>query len=551
MSSRRRRRAVVLSVLALVAIGTRAEAGSAGEGLEVVLAIDTSGSMRPAMDTAKEAAADFVAAMPPEAGVGLVTFATDVSVLTPPTTERVLVNEMIDEMVAAGDTALYDAVVTASELFTPDAAHKVLVVLSDGKDEGSLATLADAVAATDGRHVEAISLTTAATDIASLEALGTVTSADDLTALTGAFVRVAELVTLQVEPVPPTTQPPAAPATVATPSTLASPPVPAPAAATVTADAATITDRSASFRLLIGAFGVFGGLSLLGVILLPRERVSKRRLGIDKPRSVSTMGQRTVSAVEGVLERRGKLGDVATTLWVADISMKPAEFVARVAAVALVFGLLGLMTSGPLLALLLFTMTCVVVWAYVRRAKTRRQATFAEQLPDVLQLVTTALRSGHGLPQALETVAQEGEEPARSEFGNVLVESRLGRDLSVAMRALADRMESKDLEWVVAAIDINRETGGNLSEILSTVSTTIRERRAMARHVRTLTAEGRLSARILTALPLLMAGWQWWANPEHFALLTSGAGLVALIFASLLMIAGGVWVHRITTSIAL
>ncbi len=126
-------------------------------------------------------------------------------------------------------------------------------------------------------------------------------------------------------------------------------------------------------------------------------------------------------------------------------------------------------------------------------------------------------------------MADEAEEPARSEFAHVLVESRLGRDLSDAMRALAQRMESKDLEWVVSAIDINRETGGNLSEVLNGVSTTVRERQRMARHVRTLTAEGRLSARILTALPFLMALFQWRTNPDNFALLTHGVGLAALI----------------------
>jgi tight adherence protein B len=176
---------------------------------------------------------------------------------------------------------------------------------------------------------------------------------------------------------------------------------------------------------------------------------------------------------------------------------------------------------------------------------------FADQLPEVLQLVTTALRSGYGLTQALESVSNDAEEPARSEFAQVLVESRLGRDLSDSMRALAQRMDSKDLEWVVSAIDINRETGGNLSEILNTVSGTIRERRRMARHVRTLTAEGRMSARILTALPLLIAFWQWRVNPEQFALLTYGAGLLALIVAGILMVVGAVWVRKITTSVAL
>jgi tight adherence protein B len=153
--------------------------------------------------------------------------------------------------------------------------------------------------------------------------------------------------------------------------------------------------------------------------------------------------------------------------------------------------------------------------------------------------------------QALDSVAEEAEEPARSEFAHVLVESRLGRDLSEALHALAQRMESKDLEWVVSAIDINRETGGNLSEILNTVSVTIRERQRMARHVRTLTAEGRLSARILTALPVGICLWQWRVNPDNFELLMHGVGLIALIIAGIFLLLGSIWVRRIVNSIAL
>jgi tight adherence protein B len=301
----------------------------------------------------------------------------------------------------------------------------------------------------------------------------------------------------------------------------------------------------------MGILGVFAGLFLLGWLAFPRQRVSKARLGIDKPRSVSDMGKRTLSAVDDSLERHGKRTDLANALAVADISTKPAEFVAMVAVVALVAGSVGLLIGGPLVALLVAIVVCLAVRIYVGHTKSKRQAAFADQLPDVLQLVTTALRSGYGLTQALDSVANDAEEPARSEFAHVLVEARLGRDLSDSMRALAQRMESKDLDWVVSAIDINRETGGNLSEILNTVGATIRERSRMARHVRTLTAEGRMSARILTALPLLMAAWQWRVNPDHFALLTYGAGLVALIIAGILMVLGAAWVRRITNSIAL
>ncbi len=265
---------------------------------------------------------------------------------------------------------------------------------------------------------------------------------------------------------------------------------------------------------------------------------------------MSDIGKRSTTAVEEALERHGKRADLATALSVADISMRPGEFVGIVGVIAVVAGLVGLLLGGPLVALVVAMVICLGVRSYVRRTKAKRQAAFADQLPDVLQLVTTALRSGYGLTQALDSVAEDAEEPARSEFAHVLVEARLGRDLSDSLRALAQRMDSKDLGWVVAAIDINRETGGNLSEILNTVSATIRERQSMARHVRTLTAEGRLSARILTALPILMVFWQWRANPANFNLLTYGAGLVALIIAGIFMVVGTVWVRRIVNSIA-
>jgi tight adherence protein B len=550
---------VALALSGLAAVMFPAGAGAqapAADNLEVILAIDTSGSMRPAIEAAKAAANEFVASMPADVGIGVETFGDVVTVLTPPTTDRALITDQINAIVAGGNTALYDVVVAASQHFTPTVENKVLVVLSDGKDEGSAATLDQAVAAVQGVHVEAISLTTAQTDLNSLSALGPVTSADDAAGVSAAFARVASLVAAVAAPVvvPDTATPvttiaaPTAPAPTvaeATPTTVSARP-PAPAVA----DVAVLAPAS-SYGLWLGAVGMFLGLFVLGLLLFPRERVSKARLGIDKPRSVSDIGMRTISVVEEALERHGKRAELATALAVADISMKPAEFVAMVAVIAIVAGLVGLMLSGPIVALLLATAVCFAVRFYVGHTKAKRRAAFADQLPDVLQLVTTALRSGYGITQALESVADEAEEPACSEFAHVLVETRLGRDLSDSMRALAERMDSKDLGWVVAAIDINRETGGNLSEILNTVSATIRERRRIARHVLTLTAEGRMSARILTALPLLMFVWQWRVNPKNFALLLHGAGLVALICAGILMALGAAWVRKVVNSVVL
>ena len=550
---------LVLCGLVPVLFSAPADAQAPADNLEVIIAIDTSGSMRPAIGAAKAAANEFVASMPADVGIGVETFGDSVTVLTPPTTDRTLLSEEINAIVTGGNTALYDVVVTASQHFTPTVEHKVLVLLSDGKDDGSTATLDEAIAAVHDVHVEAISLTTAATDINSLSALGPVTSADDAAGVSAAFARVAGLVVSVAEPIAvPSSAVPVT--TIAAPTTTSPPPTTAEAAATTVstsppAPAVAITSSDApasasSSRLWLGAFGIFVGLFVLGLLLFPRERVSKARLGIDKPRSVSDMGMRAISAVEEALERRGKRAELATALAVADISVNPAEFVALVAVVAIVAGLVGLLAGGPFIGLLVAFAVCLVVRVYVRRTTAKRRAAFADQLPDVLQLVTTALRSGYGLTQALDSVAEDAEEPARSEFAHVLVEARLGRDLSEAMRAIAQRMKSEDLEWVVAAIDINRDTGGNLSEILNTVGATIRERQRMARQVGTLTAEGRLSARILTVMPLVMALWQWRVNPDNFALLTRGGGLVALVIGGILMLLGTIWIHRIVNSLS-
>lgn len=544
--------AITSAALSCVLLPAVAQAQIQTDDVEVILSIDTSDSMRPAIESAKDAANEFIAAMPPDVRIGVETFSDTVTVLAPPTTDRGLLDLKIALITTRGDTALYDGVVGASQRFSPTAAHKVLVVLSDGEDEGSLATLDDARAAVAGLHVEAISLTTARTDLASLSALGLVTPAEDPAGLSAAFGRVAGLVVETIETIPSTVAPvtTVAPATVApnTEAVEALPPTPAPLTAPI-ADAATNT--TSTVWLWVGAAGLFVGLFLLGALLFPRARVSKARLGIDKPRTASTMGVRTMSAVDEALERYGKRADLGESLAMADIGMQPAEFVATVGVVAIVAGLVGLVVVGPVIAILVVVVVCVGVSAYVRRKREQRRAAFADQLPDVLQLVTTALRSGYGITQSLESVAEEAEEPARSEFAAVLAESRLGRDLSESMYALAARMNSKDLEWVVSAIDINRDTGGNLSEILQKVGTTIRERARIGRQVRTLTAEGRLSARILLFMPFGMLLWQWRVNPENFELLTEGVGLVFLAIGGVLLVVGSLWVRKIVNSVAL
>jgi tight adherence protein B len=306
---------LVLFVLAgMAAPAPGAAAQGAADHSEVIIAIDTSGSMRPAIEAAKAAADEFVASMPADVRIGVETFADEVTVLTPPTTDRALLGAQIASITADGDTALYDVVVAARQRFTPAAEHKVLVLLSDGKDEGSTSTLEEAMAAVEGLHVEAISLTTAETDLASLSALGAVTSAEDAAGVSAAFARVAGLVVEVLEPVtvPATT-------TTAPPTTVVPAAVPPPVVTAVPSEVVIASPQasSSSSRLWLGAVGIFAGLFLLGMLLFPRARVSKARLGIETPRRASDIGIRATSAIDDALVRHGKRGDLGTALAVA------------------------------------------------------------------------------------------------------------------------------------------------------------------------------------------------------------------------------------------
>jgi tight adherence protein B len=176
----------------------------------------------------------------------------------------------------------------------------------------------------------------------------------------------------------------------------------------------------------------------------------------------------------------------------------------------------------------------------------RRRAAFGEQLPDVLQLIAGSLQSGFSLPQAVDAVVREGSQPAASEFSRALVEARLGADLEDALNRVADRMNSTDLRWTVMAIRIQREVGGNLAEVLRTTVGTMRERAYLRRQVSSLSAEGRLSAYVLIALPLLIGGWFFYSDPSYMRpLYTTLIGLVMLVGSVVLILVGAFWMRRL------
>jgi tight adherence protein B len=176
----------------------------------------------------------------------------------------------------------------------------------------------------------------------------------------------------------------------------------------------------------------------------------------------------------------------------------------------------------------------------------RRRRKFSEQLSDTLQILGGSLRAGHGLAQGIQTVGQEAESPTGEEFRRLAIETRLGRDLVEALTGVADRVGGQDFEWVVQAIEIQRDVGGDLAEVLDTVANTIRDRTRIRRQVSALSAEGRMSAWVLMLLPFGLMGIMFVTNPKFLSPLFSAAiGFKLLAVGAALLVVGGLWLRQI------
>jgi tight adherence protein B len=242
--------------------------------------------------------------------------------------------------------------------------------------------------------------------------------------------------------------------------------------------------------------------------------------------------------------RRDKL---VTRLTRADVSLTPGEWVAIRSIVAFTSGALATVVFGSLVAgLLLAVLGFFASNAWLSIKGRRRLRAFDEYLPASLQLVASSLRTGFSLPQALDGVVREGLEPIAGEFNRALSEARLGMPIEDALDAVSDRMASTDFRWVVMAIRIQREVGGNLAEILLNTAMMMRERAKLRRQVKALSAEGRLSAYVLLALPLLMSLYMFALRRAYIRpLYTTGLGLGMLILAIVLVVAGMFWMRKV------
>lgn len=179
----------------------------------------------------------------------------------------------------------------------------------------------------------------------------------------------------------------------------------------------------------------------------------------------------------------------------------------------------GFVLKRPDLAFILGLFGLLAPYLFLRLKERQFMAKFEEQLPEALDLLSRAMRSGHALTSGLEMVAMEMEDPIKSEFAATVDEINLGLSFKEAFGNLCERVPSTDLAFFSIATLIQKETGGNIAEILNKISKLIRERIQFKRELKTLTAEGRLSAGILIALPILMFGYIYFANYDYISLL--------------------------------
>jgi tight adherence protein B len=582
-------------VQGLKATPLQEQRGSRGQ-LEVFLAVDTSGSMlqNDNIGTARRAAANFAGQMRPGTQMGLVSFANAPKVVQPLTDNARLVGGAIQALKVEdprGDTALYDAVVLASRKLAGRPGQRNLFVLSDGRHEGTPTRIEQAITAARKAKVKVFTVglevpgrpqdQVALAKLAEATGGDTVpTSAENLEALFGALGRnLASQYVVDI-PLPSgvgsevdfrlTVQATGAVGQYRNPKffvgTQASPAT-VPIPAELPRAPALSRLESGQGRYIVALCG-FAAILLVFLLLFGpgwrsarpyralRQRLSPYSLTAaiaDERTRPTAFGSSEwagrATAMAETLVRRGNLEEAfLDRLEAAGLNMRVAEFVLISLGSAFIPPLLVLiLTQNFLLAALVVLLGTVGPFLYLAVMASRRQAKFDEQLPSTLQLVAGALQAGHSLQQAVDTVVHEAADPIATEFQRVLTEARLGRPLEEAFEAMAKRTKSLDFEWTVMAIRLQRQVGGNLAEVLSTVSQTIRDRYTLKRQIKALSAEGRLSSVILSVLPVLLFAGLLLLNPVFLRpLYTTTVGIMMMAGAAVLMILGVFWLKKIT-----
>ncbi len=549
-----------------------------------VMAIDVSRSMQgAAFDAAKQAALAYLDNAPDDLYVGLVTFASEVETVVEPTQDMGSLTSAVESLELTLETRLYDGVLQALDV-TGDDGQRSVLLLSDGRDTGTT-ELDEVLSAADDSEVrvDAVALNQqidAESPLSQIAAAtgGSITETSDLAELEALFAEEADVLSKQLL------------VTFAVPAGL--PSSDASLAVSVQADADTFSDQafvslasatsgppaeptysappdegglSLDSRWLIAGVGLlfvgFAGVLGFGMSQSARAEMTplqqqlhlytaqglKRKDAKPAADSSAPLKDSALALAEKLMQKRDFEEALSTKLDRAGLKLKASEWLLLHVGIAIAAGIVGIVLSGGniIVTILLLVLGLVLPWLFLSFKESRRIKAFNSQLAQTLQIIAGALQAGLSLPQAVDTVVQEGSEPVAGEFRRAIIEQRLGVEIEDTLDTVADRMSSLDFKWVVMAVRIQREVGGNLSELLLTVAATLREREYLRRQVQVLSAEGRLSAWILGGLPPFFLAYLALARPDYLRpMIENPMGWIMIGFACVLMAVGTFWLKK-------
>jgi tight adherence protein B len=532
----------------------------------VVLAFDASDSMAGApFEAALAAVRSFIARRTGAEQIGVVSFNDEVQVLQNPTSSpQLLAGALAQPPSLSYGTHIYDAVGRSIEaLKAAPVTTRILVLLSDGADVGSVETLESMIAEAQRSHVRifTVGLLSKTYDPDPLRALAEQTggsyfeaaSATELTTIYEALGhRLASQFLLEYRSK-------ALPKSAVT-LRLA---VDGVGAGAFDYTAPTPTNYAPFHRSLFKRFmlspaatvvlslvlaAMLGGFLLL--LLGKREtglqgRVSDFLHGVRPPAArLKTKGRNVRASIAGSPQAKGWMAKLERDLEVAESDIRASRFAGYTAGGTVVLCFLLALVSPVLLLLGLLVPLAPRAWLKRKLRSIRDE--FADQLPPNLQVLASAMRAGHSFSGALAVAVENAHEPSRRELRRAVNDDQLGVSMDEALRRVAVRMDNRDLHQVALLSELQRTAGGNAAEVLDTVVDTIRERSEIRRLVRTLTAQGRMARWILTAIPAVVAFFLWLMQPSLMEplFLTTG-GQIALVIAAMMTAAGSLLIQRI------
>jgi tight adherence protein B len=573
----------------------------AGAGVAVpvqtALLIDESGSMKgDAIKAASGAAAAFIDAMRPADSAATEAFNVEFRTLQAFTSDKAALKTSLAKLNPQKETALYDALIKALASFgtATGGQSRYVILLSDGGDTASTATLEQAIAAvrSSGIPVYVVGLKSTEFDSQPLVGLAEASGSryletPDLGALTSLYQTLAKEIHNQylVKFALPASTSAAGNLTVKvstggqtaqaergffypTTTTISTTTTTLVASSTAIVPGATpVVENGLLGRFLrwgpsdylVGAVVFFIVLALvyaLSVVLFPRRDVLAEYAGaVDRRAALAPQATDEVRAKPGALSRaagwmlalRGYQDPLQQMIDDASLKLRASEFALLQVVGVVVVVVLAALLGAPLWLIVVLALVIVFVpllWLS-SKGNARRKA-FNDQVPNTLTLLAGSLKAGQGFEQALGVAARESPEPTASEFQRVLAQIRLGVPPEDALRSVADRMRSEAFDWAVMSTVIQRQVGGNLAEIYESTAAVLRERAKLRRTIKTLTAEGRLSAIILIVLPFAIGAMVGIVNRGYLAILfQTRIGNVMLVLAGVLMIIGIFWMRAI------